>query len=69
MKELNKDQQQFGKLSQPAYRALANAGITNLEQLSALSEKELLKLHGLGKSALPVLRIKLAEQGLAFKGQ
>jgi hypothetical protein len=58
----------FAKVSQPAQRALANAGIHTLEQLSAFSEKEILKWHGIGKASLPLLRATLATQGLSFKG-
>ena len=57
----------FAKLSKPAQRALANAGISTLEQLSAFSEKELLKLHGMGKASLPMLRELLGKRGLTFK--
>ncbi len=54
-------------LAAPARRALENAGIATLKQLSGYSEKELLALHGFGKSALPKLREALAEIGLEFK--
>ena len=53
-------------VSQPAQRALATVGIENLAQLSAISEAELLKLHGMGPKAIRHLREALAEQGLAF---
>ena len=53
-------------LSAPARRALENAGIKTLKQLSAYSEKELLQLHGFGKSSLPVLQSALKEKGLSF---
>lgn len=56
----------FGKLGNPAQRALANAGIKTLEELSKLTEKELLRLHGIGKSSLPVLRAAMATKGLSF---
>lgn len=56
----------FGKLSKPAERALANAGINTLEELARLSESELMKLHGIGKNTLPTLRAALAERGLSF---
>lgn len=59
--------QPFGKLSQPALRALANAGIINLQQLSQYTESDLLKLHGMGKASIPALKASLAAQGLAFK--
>ncbi|AYL97337.1 DNA-directed RNA polymerase subunit alpha C-terminal domain-containing protein [Mucilaginibacter celer] len=58
----------FGKLGNPAQRALANAGITTLQQLSTFTEKEILKLHGMGKASLPILRSALEQVGLAFAG-
>ena len=42
-------------LSQPALRALANAGYTQLEQLRHVPESELLKLHGMGPKGVRVL--------------
>jgi predicted RecB family nuclease len=53
-------------LAAPARRALENEGITSLEKLSGYTQKELLKLHGLGKSSLPVLSEALRESGLTF---
>lgn len=57
----------LSRLAAPARRALENAGVTTLAQLSALSEKELLQLHGMGKASLPLLRQILAENGRQFK--
>ncbi len=54
-------------LSTPARRALENKGITNLKQLSAYNEKEILQLHGIGKTAIPILATSLKEEGLSFK--
>ena len=54
------------RLSKPAQRALAGAGYTRLEQLAAVSEAELMKLHGMGPKAIGMLRDALAEQGLSF---
>jgi DNA-directed RNA polymerase alpha subunit len=54
------------KLSKPAHRALVNGGITTLKQLSKFSEKEILKLHGIGKTALPVMKQSLKLNGLSF---
>lgn len=51
------------KLSAPARRALENAGINSLEKLAQYSEKELLKLHGLGKTAIPIFKKILKENG------
>ncbi len=54
-------------LSAPARRALENNGIDSLQQLSAYSEKEILKFHGMGPASLPKLRTALEEEGLSFK--
>ena len=53
-------------LSKPARRALAAAGITRLEQFTALSEAELLKLHGLGPKGITTIREAMSDQGLEF---
>ncbi|QLG41979.1 MULTISPECIES: RNA polymerase alpha subunit C-terminal domain-containing protein [Paenibacillus] len=53
-------------LSAPARRALENQGITTLQKLSQYTEKEILKLHGIGPSAIPKLRQALEEEGLSF---
>ncbi|MEN1985596.1 RNA polymerase alpha subunit C-terminal domain-containing protein [Paenibacillus hubeiensis] len=57
----------LAQLSAPARRALAGEGITDLDKLSAHTEKEILKLHGIGPSSMPKLRQSLAEAGLSFK--
>jgi len=54
-------------LSAPARRALENEGIATLQQLAEYTEKEILKLHGIGPSAMPKLRNALKEEGLSFK--
>lgn len=55
-------------LSSPARRALVEyLGIDTLDKLSNYSEKEILKLHGMGKASMPILRKALAEKGLSFK--
>lgn len=51
-------------LSQPALRALAGAGYTNLAQLAGVSEAELLQLHGLGPKAIDILRAALQGNGV-----
>jgi predicted RecB family nuclease len=53
-------------LAAPARRALENAGIKTLKQLSKLTEKEILTLHGMGKSSIPKLTAALKEEGLKF---
>lgn len=57
----------FPKLSQPAHRALAGAGYTRLEQLTHVTEAELLKLHGFGPKSIVELRAALAAKGWSFK--
>jgi hypothetical protein len=56
----------FPKLASPAQRALAGGGYTRLEQLTKVSEADLLKLHGMGPNALNTLRRALAERGWSF---
>ena len=51
----------------PATRALQNAGIDSLKKLSTYTEKEILKLHGVGKTAIPKLKKALSEEGFDFK--
>lgn len=55
------------KLSKPAMRAFANAGYTKLEHFAGLTEAEVLALHGVGPTAIVLLRQALAEKGLAFR--
>ena len=55
-------------LSAPAKRALAGAGYTQIEQLAGATEAHILQLHGIGPSAMPLLREALAGKGLSFKG-
>ena len=55
-------------LAAPARRALENNGVTTIKQLSELTEKDLLQLHGFGKSSLPIVKKHLLENGLDLKG-
>jgi hypothetical protein len=57
--ENNKGAFYIPKLSAPARRALENNGIDSFEKLANYSEKELLKLHGIGKSTIPILKYYL----------
>jgi len=64
----NKPNDQFlSRLVAPARRALENEGIRTVTQLAECSEKDILKLHGMGKASLPTLRAILQENGLQFK--
>ncbi|TMW71298.1 RNA polymerase alpha subunit C-terminal domain-containing protein [Alteribacter natronophilus] len=57
----------LSKLSKPAKGALIHEGVDTLEKLSKYTEKEILKIHGIGPASLPVMRSLLAEEGLSFK--
>jgi len=54
-------------LSNPARRALEHEGITTLQKLAGFTEREILRLHGMGPRSIPILRDALLSQGLAFK--
>lgn len=53
-------------IGRPATNALRAAGYTRLAQLAGMTEKDLLKLHGVGPKAVGILRIALAQRGLSF---
>lgn len=57
----------LSKLSSPARNALVHKGIDTLEKLSTYTEKEILKLHGIGPASLPILRTLLKDKDLSFK--
>lgn len=57
---------EFPKVSAPAVRALENAQIKNLQDLSKWSVKQLLELHGVGPSSIPILKAALKKKGLSF---
>lgn len=54
------------KLAAPAQRALANAGITSLKQLTKYTEAEVMKLHGMGPNAMKQLQQALKDNDIAF---
>jgi DNA-directed RNA polymerase alpha subunit len=54
-------------LAAPAVRALNNVGIETLAQLSKHFESDITKLHGIGSSALKLLKAKLKTKGLSFR--
>lgn len=56
----------FPPIGKPARRALDYAGYHRLEQLTAVSEQEILALHGVGPKAVRLLRDALAEKGWSF---
>ncbi|MCD6018070.1 MAG: hypothetical protein K0S53_1191 [Bacteroidetes bacterium] len=59
----------FSQLSAPAQRALDNAGIKTIVQLSKKTEEDLLSLHGMGPGSLPKLRDILKTNGLALRAK
>jgi DNA-directed RNA polymerase alpha subunit len=54
-------------LSNPARNALLHHGIDTIQKLSNYTEKEIMKIHGIGKASLPTFKKSLEEQGLTFK--
>lgn len=57
----------LSKLSSPARNALVHEGIDTLKKLSKYTEKEILKIHGIGPASIPIMRTSLEEIGLSFK--
>lgn len=62
-----KDEGFIGKLSFPAKRALENEGIKSVEKLAGYTEKEIISLHGIGPSSLPVMKKALNEKRSEFQ--
>lgn len=56
-------------LASPARNALLREGIKTVARLSKYSEADILKLHGMGKASLPVLRKALRDSGRSFTKQ
>lgn len=54
-------------ISAPARRALESIGVSEIEQLTNYSERDLLALHGLGPSTIPKLKTALNANNLSFK--
>jgi len=55
------------KIGQPATRALASIGVNTLNELSKLTQLELLNLHGVGPKALTILNQAMLKSNLSFK--
>ena len=53
-------------MGEPARRALRNAGLTSLEDLSTVTADYVASLHGMGPKALAVINHEMAEQGMDF---
>ena len=54
-------------LGAPAERAFDQAGYTRLEQFGDVTEKDLLRRHGVGPRAIRILRAALEEHDLTFR--
>ncbi len=67
MKQQETRSKELPKVSAPAQRALAAAGVHDLNDLARFSEVEVKKWHGIGPNALEKLRRALQEQGLSFR--
>ena len=55
------------RLAAPARRALEGAGYTRLEDLTKVTESEVMHLHGMGANAMQVHRDARRARGLACR--
>lgn len=53
-------------LSQPAISALEYAGYKQLEELTTVTERDILNLHGMGPKGIRILREALQTRGWDF---
>ncbi|MBW4721840.1 hypothetical protein [Saccharothrix obliqua] len=54
------------RIGRTAKRVLALEGYTKYEHLTKTTAKDLLKIHGMGKKGITILREELSARGLAF---
>jgi predicted flap endonuclease-1-like 5' DNA nuclease len=54
-------------MGRPANAALVAIGVTTLDQVAAMTEEELLAVHGVGPKAVRVLRGELAARGSSLR--
>ena len=66
-RETSESKNDLPKLSAPAHRALAAAGVKNLKDLTKFSEAEVKKWHGIGPNAMGQLQRAMMEQGISFR--
>lgn len=59
----------FPRLSGPALRALARAGIRSMHQLSKWTESDVRQLHGMGPKGVRILIAALKVQGRRFRSE
>jgi hypothetical protein len=55
-------------MGRAAKAALEAHGITTLDQVEVMTEKELLGLHGVGPKAVRILKAELEASGRTFSG-
>ena len=49
-------------IGKPALRALASAGLDRLDQMTRVTESDLLALHGMGPKAIGIIKAALRAQ-------
>jgi hypothetical protein len=57
----------LSKLPSPVQRAFEDNGIDSFGKLTVLSEKELLRLHGVGKKGVEIMKRLLAQDGRSLR--
>lgn len=57
----------WAELGSPVRRALEHAEIKTIKHLSNYTEKEILDMHGIGPSSMPIFKKKLQEAHLDFQ--
>lgn len=55
------------KIGMPATNALKHIGVTKLEHVAKMTEKELSALHGVGPKAVRILKKEMKAMGLGLK--
>ena len=56
----------LNRLGCPAQRAIRSTGVTTSEQLSNMTEEEIINLHRIGKNAMKTILATLEETGLSL---
>ena len=54
-------------LAAPARRALINAKLIKITDLKKITEKQLMALHGMGPSSLPIIKREMKKLKIKFK--
>jgi hypothetical protein len=57
------------QIANPAKRALTHAGFKYLEELTKVSGKYLLSLHGIGPNAIKIIKLELNIRKLSLKSE